>query len=376
MTNITSSGDYAVHLGGGSPVIVSGQDVVANLVITHASGGSLTVEDGAVARLLAVGPVSGHPSLVIDPGSTLDVGEVFPLQLTNCIKFNGVGGTLVVGGGLDATLLGTIHGFQPGDTIDVSRDVGRVSACYNPHDGLTTVTLFGPLGLLPIGQLHLAGDVGTGGSSFHIIPTGNCSVELTCGPNPCFAAGTLIRTESGEVPVEQLAVGDRVMTLDGEAQPIKWIGHRTVSIDADSDRALLLPVRIAAGALADNVPSRDLLVSPEHALYFDACLIPAKTLINGTSIAQVEVSEVVYYHIELDRHAVLLAENTPAESYLDTGNRSGFANFKSAAHAVADIPRAARYSESCAPFVEAGPVVERVKAMIRDRDAASVPLAA
>ena len=66
-------------------------------------------------------------------------------------------------------------------------------------------------------------------------------------------------------------------------------------------------------------------VSPEHCLIIDGLCVRAKLLVNGGSIvSERDRTHVTYYHVELERHGILLAENTPAESYLDTGNRSMF----------------------------------------------------
>ena len=69
---------------------------------------------------------------------------------------------------------------------------------------------------------------------------------------------------------------------------------------------------------------RDLFLSPDHAVFVNAVLVPVKLLINGTTIARVKRSKVTYYHVELPRHAVILAEGLTVESYLDTGNRANF----------------------------------------------------
>jgi hypothetical protein len=145
---------------------------------------------------------------------------------------------------------------------------------------------------------------------------------------PCYRAGTLILTEEGERPVENLAIGDRVVTRTGEARPIKWIGRRSFGPRFIRGNRALLPILVRAGALADGVPARDLWVSPGHALYFDDHLVKAEALINGVSIVQSEAiaNWVEYFHIELDSHDILFAEGALAESYIDCDNRGQFHN--------------------------------------------------
>jgi hypothetical protein len=154
------------------------------------------------------------------------------------------------------------------------------------------------------------------------------TVVATDPPN-CFCQATLILAERGEVPVEDLSVGDKVVTISGEVSPINWIGRRKVSARF-SDPLRAWPIRIKANALADNVPSRDLLLSPDHAIFIDGILVHAGALVNGTSIVrELPVPDVfVYYHIELDDHALILADNVPSETFVDNGDRLGFDNWK------------------------------------------------
>ena len=84
-------------------------------------------------------------------------------------------------------------------------------------------------------------------------------------------------------------------------------------------------MRIAAHAFGADMPHRDLLLSPDHAVHVDGVLVPVRHLANGMTVAPKEVAEITYYHLELDRHDVLLANGLPCESYLDTGNREAFA---------------------------------------------------
>jgi hypothetical protein len=144
----------------------------------------------------------------------------------------------------------------------------------------------------------------------------------------CFVTGTRIRVVrnrgEAEIPVEDLCVGDCVVTSSGEHRPIRWIGHRTVACSTAADPNEVWPVRIKAGAIATGVPVRDLLVSPDHCLLFDDVLIPAKHLVNAATILRQRVESVGYWHIELDSHDALLAEGTPAESYRDCGMHAFF----------------------------------------------------
>jgi ELWxxDGT repeat protein len=144
----------------------------------------------------------------------------------------------------------------------------------------------------------------------------------------CFAPGTRIRTPAGETPVETLRRRDFVVVTDGRAVPITWIGRQTVSTRF-GDPLRVLPIRIRAGALAENVPCRDLLVTPDHAVLVDDVLIQAGALVNGTSIVrEYNVPErFTCYHIELDDHSLLLAENTPAETFVDNVDRLPFDNW-------------------------------------------------
>jgi len=144
---------------------------------------------------------------------------------------------------------------------------------------------------------------------------------------PCFLRGTLILTEAGEKPVEKLAIGDKVMTLSGDAKPIYWIGRRAYNGRFVRGNREVLPICVAAGALADGTPARDLFLSPHHAFFIDGVLVPAWHLVNGANIVQLEeVEHVEYFHIELEAHDIILAEGAPAETYLNCNNRSMFQN--------------------------------------------------
>ena len=138
------------------------------------------------------------------------------------------------------------------------------------------------------------------------------------------------------------------MTMTGEARAIKWIGRRSYGGRFVMGRKDILPICIKAGALDDNVPRRDLWISPHHAMYLEGVLIEARDLVNGVSIVQAErVEKVEYFHIELDSHDVIIAEGALSESFIDDDSRGMFHNAPNIARFIRMRPTPrARY---CAP---------------------------
>ncbi len=196
---------------------------------------------------------------------------------------------------------------------------------------------------------------------------GNGKVEITA---VCFASGTLIRTARGDIAVEALQVGDLAVTASGAHRPIRWLGHRTVSCRSHPRPHEAMPVRVAAHAFGDNRPARDLLVSPGHSLCADVVgevLIPASAMVNGTTITQEEMEHVTYWHVELDSHDILLAENMPAESYLEMGNRCFFADGDVVALDASPDAPVATHADFCRPFHADGALVEVVRAQLAAR---------
>jgi hypothetical protein len=171
-------------------------------------------------------------------------------------------------------------------------------------------------------------------------------------PVICFVAGTLIDTPTGEVRVEKLRVGDRVMTAHNGPRKVIWIGTGMV-LATRGKRSVETPVIVRKGALADNLPHQDLHITKAHALYIDGVLIPVEFLVNHQTIVWDDrAQEVEIYHVELQTHDVLIANGVPAESYRDDDNRWLFRNYNESWRLP---PR-----EPCVPVLTGGPVVDTV----------------
>jgi hypothetical protein len=144
----------------------------------------------------------------------------------------------------------------------------------------------------------------------------------------CYLEGTGIATPIGDVAVQDLRPGDVVMTADGAETTVKWVGEQPVQTRL-THPARVNPICLTAGSIGENVPARDLFVSPDHAIAIDGALYNASTLVNGASIymvAKMPLDGFTYYHVETDAHEVILAEGCPAESYLDMPDRTSFVN--------------------------------------------------
>jgi hypothetical protein len=182
----------------------------------------------------------------------------------------------------------------------------------------------------------------------------------------CYLAGTRIATEGEAVAIETLRIGDAVRTCGGRMRSIRWIGRRSYDGRFAAANRNVWPILIRAGALDAGLPSRDLYVSPRHAMFLDGVLIPAGELVNGVTILRgTPMGRVDYYHVELDTHDIILAEGAPSESYNDHDNRQMFHN--AAEYAALYPQHDPQPAQDCAPRLEQGAIVEAVRASLTAR---------
>jgi autotransporter passenger strand-loop-strand repeat protein len=348
---VSSDGNLDVASGAqasGTQIQVGGFETLEGSDTNDFISGNLIVSSGGTLTSATIG-TSGLLDLA--QGGVISGG----------ITFSGTSAGLAIEDVSTMSLGNIISGLAPGDffflgiAYDSSMSAGIVSGSQN----LLEVTSGG----LAVYDLQLDPNQDFTGDTFSVTPVfSGMAAQVT--ENPCYCAGTLIATDRGDVPVEKLAIGDHVLTLSGEPRPIKWIGRRSYRRPFIADN--VMPIRINAGALRENVPLRDLYVSPEHALYIDAVLVPSQHLVNGVSIERcTQVESVDYFHIELASHDVIFAEGTPAETFVDCDSRLMFHN---AAEFAALYPGDTSPGWAfCAPRVEQGPTIERIRRAISAR---------
>lgn len=211
------------------------------------------------------------------------------------------------------------------DGLDDGQTANNASAFYDvagfavPIDGVTSngepVIQFNGRNLILSNNPSLTGNIGFVDNGAFIY---------------CFLGGTAIATPDGEAMIEDLRSGDRVLTHDGRAATVTWVGQQKVMTRFRMpDR--VRPVVVAKGALGNGVPYRDLYVTPDHAFFFDDILINASALVNDISIYYAPLSifadGYIVYHIETELHEVIIAEGALAETFVDYGLRSAFDNF-------------------------------------------------
>ena len=340
---------------GGSLGGTGGTDTFSNFLLND----GVFFASGGLPETLNAGSITGSGSLVVENGGTLVINAGTVLQ-TQLVAFTNSSSFALLN-------IGSISGF--GATIGSFNGVSEIllqgaSIAATTFDGSDDVlSLFSDLGkTVQIGTLNVSS--GVTGDNLTALETANAQGGL--GAVPCFAAGTRIATARGLVAVEALAVGDRVRLApegpDGAGWlAVAWIGRRQVDCRHHPKPRAVWPVRVRAGAFGVGCPGRDVYLSPDHAVYADGVLIPVKYLVDGASVAQVAVDQVAYFHVELERHAVLLAEGLAAEWYLDTGDRSSFSNGGGAVRLHPEFASLRWEAQGCAPLVVTGKEVAGVK---------------
>jgi autotransporter-associated beta strand protein len=343
--------------GAGSINLGAGTLTEGNSTSTSFSGSITGTGAGALIK-------QGSGTLTLAGGDTLPVGltiEAGRVDLASATAAGG-GGRITfgtpVGDVLEfspATVPGNvIDGLVNGHTLDVNMTGTTVTGATIVNTNTLQIALSSgaPLDVTLDPTANWAGIV------FEHTTSGSDNF-ITDNNAPCYCLGTRILTLHGEGAVEDLRIGDHVLTLSGSARPIKWIGCRHLDLTRHRAPERATPIVIRANAFGDGMPRRDLRVSPDHALLVDGALVLARLLVNGASVKRDDrYGDVTYYHIELETHDILLAEGLPAESYLDTGNRGMFENADAPLMLHPDFDDRRRIAGSCYPYVDDAASIE------------------
>jgi hypothetical protein len=298
---------------------------------------------------------NGFPG-VFDPTELPDAVDPRPDNDTDKL-FGGAGNDTIYGGDDDDTLMGgagddlldggidedSIRGGQGNDTIiggdgadtlvgGNDRDLFIGGSSGDMVDGSEGGDDYDTLNLTGSGPVRIIYDPANAenGTVQFLDADRNVTGEMTFvnieNVIPCFTPGTMIATPKGEVAVESLRPGDKVITRDNGIQEIAWTGAKAMDWQTFTANPHLKPILIRQGALGNGLPERDMMVSPNHrvlvandrtALYFDEheVLVAAKHLVSGKGVHEVESIGTTYHHFMFDQHQVVLSNGAWTESF-------------------------------------------------------------
>lgn len=316
IANLTITGDGNVTLNGSrnakltrTTLTVNGDIVVPTNGVTtfnstyitadNVSGGSLVVAKGTTL-------IANITTPLIFP-STND--GIFPNSIT--LTGSGVPSSVTNFSTNDSITFGSLGGH--GDVVYIRDAPGSTGSTFEVYDETTDTVLISPLTIVL-------------GESPESLTWDSYLAMLNC-----FLGGSLIRTPRGDVAVEEISIGDEVITFDWKtsqeiSQQVIWVGKANTQVKPHlSDDEAGWPVRILKNAISEGVPFKDMLITPEHCLFFEGKFVPARMLVNGASIFfDKSITSYDYYHVETAQHSVITADGMLTESYLDTGNRASF----------------------------------------------------
>jgi autotransporter passenger strand-loop-strand repeat protein len=389
----------------GGTQVVLGTGAVA-IAATVDSGGTQSVTGTAKYTTLSGGIeyvfIGTTTGTIADSGGAEDV-QIGALAISTTVNSGGsavVEGELHVSGGPQS---GGGHGGTARDTtvnsggtefvhvsahaISTTLNSGGTEFLYSGNTASDTVVNVG--GSIDVSYLPYAGGgsagvttsglltVSVGGQTYTQQLSGNyADVPFGLAPDtgsgtlitaeaPCYRRGTRILTSRGEIAVEDLHIGDLVQTVvDEGAAPIIWIGRREVDCARHPKPRQVWPVRVTASAFGFGRPHTELFLSPDHAVYVGEVLIPIRHLINGSTIAQVPMDRVTYYHLELPSHDVVLAQGLPAESFLDLKDGSNYANRPGPVRLYPDFTVRMWEAFGCARLIVTGPELAAARALV------------
>ncbi|GCD51651.1 outer membrane protein [Acetobacter pasteurianus NBRC 3188] len=296
---------------GGSGAITGGS--VAD--VTVSSGGTVNFSSGATLTDTLTLSSGATASITGNTGGTVDLGDGYTSGLT----ITGLNTST------DTNVTTTINGWTKDSQIDLQYvTFDNAKWVYADKNTVAITTKDATTGDTYTVTLNIPNVEETG---FNLVNDNQGGTTIVT----CFLAGSMISTPNGDVVVEDIQIGDELVTFDWEhdkevTRPVVWVGkaHAKVRADLPDDEAGY-PVRIIKNAISDGVPYKDMLITAEHCLCFEGKFVPVRMLVNGFSIFyDKSITSYDYYHVETDQHSVITADGMLTESYLDTGNRRTF----------------------------------------------------
>jgi autotransporter passenger strand-loop-strand repeat protein len=390
-TIVQSGGTEVVSAGGTTTsASVSGTETVYGSALSDTvnQGGSQTIATGGVASGTIV--LSGGTEIVqaggVASGGTV-AGTVTVSGAATGMSINSGGiETAATGGSISGITVNSggelvmSGGTASGVTLNQGASVDLATVAYATGDKAVVITSNG------VERLVLetsAGTPVTNGSSVILSGsyTGAVFTVTTDGHGDalisepvCYLRGTRILTQSGERSIEELKIGDRVVTRFGGLRPIKWIGRSSYLADDVRHDRESIPVHIRTGALGDGLPARDLYISPGHSMLLGGTLVLAKSLVNGITVTQDWLpSTLDYFQVELDTHDCVRAEGAWSETFADgPGLREKFHNLAEFYALFPDHRTPQALVALCAPRPERGPALAEALQPIVERAGARI----
>jgi hypothetical protein len=352
---VDTGGSFAatndIAISGGAVNIRGG---VATVAAVSQSAGSITISSGTLVITGALAQ-SAAPGLVVTGSGLLELGDAISIDQVILAQTGTTAGRVYWTNTATADLTKlTLTNFVAGGTLDVATSsVVNITGTAFTGGTLTIDTSGGNLSVV----------IGTGSASHFLAATKLIGSQNVVEITACYLRGTRIATPNGRVAVERLHAGDLVLTPSGAA-PVQWIGYRSIDCTRHPRPHNVWPVRIDPHAFGLGQPSSTLRLSPDHAVFIDGVLIPVRYLVNGATIVQERADAVSYWHVELPRHGILLAEGLTCESYLDTGNRAAFQNGGPAQMLHPDFAWQAWAAQACAPLIRDGAELEAARSWL------------
>lgn len=130
------------------------------------------------------------------------------------------------------------------------------------------------------------------------------------------AAGTTVMTLDGEMPVEKLHAGDRIITRDSGMSVLREVRCAQVRVAT---------IQIKAGSLGHTRPQDDMIVGPDTLVHIrdwrakalfgaDVATVKAKRLIDGEFVSEQDASVLTVYELVFDRQHILYADGLEVAS--------------------------------------------------------------